>query len=258
MVWQTQSKDQPLFPDMLWSRPQNKRQAGKLLIIGGHGQQFARVAQAYQTSQEAGAGTVKIILPDSLRKVAESIPNVQFAPSNPIGSFAKNALAELLDGSQWADAVLLAGDLGKNSETTAMLDSFLIKSDKLTVISNDSLQSIGLSLKEIADTGETDLVLDFKNLQRLGSSLKLEKPFISTMVNNVLAERLSELSKMVRSNMVIQREGQCWVASQGKVTNTKYSSDIGRLAAYCAVWHMQNTGKPLEAMTTACMQTFYK
>ena len=45
--WHKQTVEKPLFPDILWSRPQNKRQAGKLLIVGGHAESFAAVGEAY-------------------------------------------------------------------------------------------------------------------------------------------------------------------------------------------------------------------
>ena len=37
------------------------------------------------------------------------------------------ALAPLLDLAQWADGVLLAGDIGRNSETTVLLETFMSK-----------------------------------------------------------------------------------------------------------------------------------
>lgn len=254
MNWQTQSRDQPLYPDLLWSRPQNKRQAGKLLIIGGHGQQFSAVARSYEAAHKAGAGTVRVVMPASLEKTAAMVPGVQFAAANQIGSFAKNALAELLDSADWADGVLLSGDLGKNSETTATIDSFLSKNEKLAVIGNSSVQSIGLSLKELTDMDNIDLILDFTNLQKLGSQLKLEKPFVSTMTNNSLAEALGGLSQKIKANIVISSEGQAWTASKGGVVNTKTGATLEDLAAYCAVWHMQNPGKPLQALSTACFK----
>jgi hypothetical protein len=254
MSWQTQLADKPLFPDLLWSRPQNKRQAGKLLIVGGQAQEFSHVAASYQDAQKAGAGTIKVILPVSLSKLAAAVPDVQFAPANQSGSFARSALAELLDASQWANGVLLAGDFGKNSETTATLDSLLAKIEKPVTINEDALQSIDTGFKQLMDR-DVDLILGFKTLQKLGGEAGLEKPFVSTMPSVALAERLSELSKTAAANIVAVSEGHIWVASRGQVTSTKSDqADLTRLSGYCAVWHMQNLAKPLEAITTACYQ----
>ena len=45
--WKKQSIDAPLFPDIEWSKPENRLQAGKLGIIGGNKLGFAGVAEAF-------------------------------------------------------------------------------------------------------------------------------------------------------------------------------------------------------------------
>lgn len=66
--WQQQTKDTPLFPDIEWSKPEQKSLAGKLLIIGGNKLGFAAVAAAYATAQTTGIGECKVALPDVLKK----------------------------------------------------------------------------------------------------------------------------------------------------------------------------------------------
>jgi len=34
--WSRQTPEQPFFKDLLWSKPENRRHAGKLLIVGGN------------------------------------------------------------------------------------------------------------------------------------------------------------------------------------------------------------------------------
>jgi NAD(P)H-hydrate repair Nnr-like enzyme with NAD(P)H-hydrate dehydratase domain len=122
--WHKQG-EKALFPNLLWARPEVKGAAGKLLVVGGHAQSFAAAAEAYTAAEKAGIGTVRVLLPDSLEKtVGKLFPSAEFAPSNPSGGFATRALAELLAAAQWADGVLLAGDLGRNSESLAMLENF--------------------------------------------------------------------------------------------------------------------------------------
>src|SRR5579859_2484419 len=94
--------EKPLFPELEWSRPETKTQAGKLLIVGGNVHGFAAPAEAYGEVMKAGVGTVRVLLPESLRRsVGKLFPEADFAPSTPSGSFAANALAELLDASLW-------------------------------------------------------------------------------------------------------------------------------------------------------------
>src|SRR5579862_9881243 len=98
MNWQRQTADKPLFPDTLWSQPENKRHAGKLLIIGGHQQSFAGASEAYSAALKAGIGTAKVVLPNKLEKTLRTVfPEAEFAASTPIGSFSRQALGELLD-----------------------------------------------------------------------------------------------------------------------------------------------------------------
>ena len=118
--WHKQLPDKPLYPDLLWSRPEQAAQAGKLLVIGGNAFGFSAPAEAFQAALDAGVGTCRVILPDRLQKTVGRILEAgEYAPSTPSGSFAKKSLATLIDYSQWADATLLAGDFGRNSETAA-------------------------------------------------------------------------------------------------------------------------------------------
>src|SRR5262245_34884782 len=119
--WRKQQPGKLLFPELEWSRPENKAQAGKLLIVGGNQHGFAAPAEAYAVATKTGIGTARVLLPDALQKtVGRILDNGEFAPSTPSGSFSQKALGELLSYSSWADAALLAGDFGRNSETAIL------------------------------------------------------------------------------------------------------------------------------------------
>lgn len=66
--WLTQSSDKPLFPDIAWSKPEQRSQAGHLGIIGGNKLGFAGVAEAYSVALETGVGKATVLLPDVLKK----------------------------------------------------------------------------------------------------------------------------------------------------------------------------------------------
>src|SRR3989344_1032892 len=96
--WHKQAKDKPLFEDLLWSRPENKARAGKLLIIGGNAHTFAAPAAAFVSAAKAGAGSVRALMPDKLKKtIGSSLAEAQFAPSTPSGSFSRKALVDALE-----------------------------------------------------------------------------------------------------------------------------------------------------------------
>lgn len=254
--WQKQGSE-PLFPDLLWSQPENKSRAGKLLLIGGQAGEFADVAIAFESAQKACAGIIRVLLPESLRKQAQMIPEVEFASANKSGSFARNSLAEWFDLAQWADNVLLAGDFGKNSETTTIIDGFLLRSTCPITLNLSSMASTAIPLEQLANL-PLSLVINRAVMQKLGIALGLTVPITSNTPAARLAEIIHQISQGNRANLVIQDEGQIWVAVEGEVISTK-SKNISNteLSAACAVWLMQNPTKPLEASATAChvMQT---
>jgi hypothetical protein len=280
--WQKQG-EKALFPDLLWARPEVKSAAGKLLIVGGHAQSFAAPAEAYSAAEKAGAGTVRVLLPDCLEKtVGKLFPAAEFAPSNPSGGFAMRALAEVLAAGQWADGVLLAGDLGRNSETTAMLENFASKYTGQLTITKDAAdffctqpQSIltryhsPRNEKTTRDTslpGSFDFAQDDKNrtllvislgqLQKLGQSLKLRYAFTSDLGMLQLVELLHELSTTHPNLYIITRHQNQYVAAvagQLCTSPAPIEKPLWRVtaAASAATWWLQNPAKPFEALASS-------
>ncbi|HEX5796821.1 MAG TPA: hypothetical protein VFX86_00340 [Candidatus Saccharimonadales bacterium] len=252
--WQKQSRDEPIFPDLIWSRPENRRHAGKLLIIGGQAGEFALVAKAFEAANRAGAGTTRVILPQSLSKVAQTIPEVELAPANKSGSFARNSLAAWFDASDWADHVLLAGDFGKNSETTTIIDGFLLRGNSPVTLSLGTLPSTGIGLAELVKKPMT-LIIDRGILQKLGTALGLSVPVKSTTPAEGVAEIIHQISLGNQANLIIHDEKLIWTAVAGDIISTSARPvDNTALSAVCAVWLMQNPNKPLEALATACFE----
>ncbi len=70
--WHKQT-DKPLYKELLWDKPENKHHAGKLLIIGGNLHSFVAPATAFTASEQAGIGTAKVLLPQALQKIVESL-----------------------------------------------------------------------------------------------------------------------------------------------------------------------------------------
>ena len=104
--WHKQQADEPYFEDVAWSKPENKNASGKILIIGGNKHSLMAPGIAYQAAMKAGAGTAHVLLPDAVRKtIGKSFEEGEFAPSNPSGSFSKNAIGQFQDSADWADAV---------------------------------------------------------------------------------------------------------------------------------------------------------
>src|SRR5688572_19357091 len=180
--WQKQKAGKPLFPHLLWSRPENRQQAGKLLIVGGNLHGFAAPATAYSETVKAGIGMSRVLLPSAIQKVVgPSIENGEFAASTPSGSFSQRALVELLDWCKWSDGVLFAGDLGRNSETAIMVEKFLQKCEQPTIITRDAIDYVVSLPASALERPNTTLVPSFSQLQRLSIAARFEKPLTFNM-----------------------------------------------------------------------------
>jgi hypothetical protein len=254
--WHKQTTDKPLFPDLLWSRPENKAHAGKLLIVGGHAQGFAAPAEAYGLANKAGVGTARVLLPDALQKsVGRVFEAGEYAPSTPSGSFAQTALGELLPMAHWADGVLLAGDLGRNSETAILIEKFLGKHGGQVTLTKDAIEYITSQPALIQSRDNTLLVLSFSQLQKLGSELKYATAITSTMDLLRTVDTLHDLTLAFPVAIITRHLENTFVAVHGQVSSTPCSADdrIWRLkqATAASVWWLQNPGKPFEALTTS-------
>ncbi|MGZ6004873.1 MAG: hypothetical protein ACXWLH_01850 [Candidatus Saccharimonadales bacterium] len=255
--WHKQSADQPAFPDLLWSRPQSKQSAGKLLIIGGNIHSFAAVGQAYQQAAKAGIGKARVMLPDSLQKtVSKLLPEADFAASTPSGSFGQKALAEWLDVAAWADGVLIAGDLARNSETAIVLEKFTDKFNGQLTLTKDAVDYFTHMPGVVLARPQTLLVATMAQLQLLAGNSKSSQVFKFDSDLLQLVENLHTFTTQHQASIIIKHLDTIFAAAAGQVSTTKTDikdEDSWRLptAASAAVWWLQNPTKTFEALTTA-------
>lgn len=256
--WLKQAADKPLFPDLLWSRPENKRQAGKLLIIGGSLHGFAAPVAAFNAALAAGIGSARVILPEALRKtLGRSFKEAEFAPGTPSGSFSKQALDMFLENTKWADGVLLAGDFGHNSETAILLSSFMDKFKGQVTVSQDSLDYFLGPNSPFLNRPNTLSAINMSKLQKLGKNNHPDPPIRHSMNLHELVKLLGEWG-----TNVITKHADSFVAACGKRVSTtpskKEQNWQTELAAYASVWLIQQPQKPFEALTTAVFEYLKK
>lgn len=248
-----QQLDKPLFPDIIWSRPETIHGAGKLTIIGGQAQEFAHVAASYTEAEKAGAGVIRVLMPESTRKVTSMLPNIEYADANLSGSFSRLALNALLNLANWGDGTLLAGDLGKNSETSLVLEKFITDYDGLIAVSSLARPSITISAKELYGRGDTILSLTFNDFQKDIIALGHDKPVTSATPSSELAAILRDITEQYKAHLIVATDKFLWTAGAGQVASTKFSNEAvdTAISAKAAVWAMQNPTKLFEAITTA-------
>lgn len=268
--WRKQTVDKPLFPDMLWSRPENAAFAGKLLIVGGNLYGFSNPAIAFGAARQAGIGRARVLLPDTLEKsIARSIPKSQmaelngaleFAPSTPSGSFSQRALGELLPMAAWSDAVLLSGDLGRNSETAILLEKFSGNYHGQLVMTCDAADYFTQSPAAIMERSDTLWVISLAQLQKLATGVRFPTAFTYGMDMLRFVDALHDFSARFPGYFVVKHFGTIFTAVDGEVTSTRLTEDpkVWRLktATHTAVWWLQNPSKPLEALSTGIISAW--
>jgi 2',3'-cyclic-nucleotide 2'-phosphodiesterase (5'-nucleotidase family) len=253
--WHKQADNRPLFPDLIWNRPENRMYAGKLLIVGGNLHDFKAPADAYGEALKAGIGTVRVLLPDALSKiVGRFFPEAEFAPSTPSGSFATQSLAELIDTAEWADGVLIAGDMGRNSETAVLLEKFVEKYTGQLTLARDSTDYFIKSPQNLLQRPDTTLVVSLAQLRQLSTSAQFVVPVTSNMGLLQLVEVLHDLTSKHSVNIVVQHVENIFVAVNGQVSTTKLEPQQPTkrmsIAAHTSTWWLQNPDKAFQALTT--------
>ncbi len=251
--WLPQTQGQALFEDILWSKPEQRRLSGKLAVIGGNSHGFNSVSESYSAASKAGAGVIRTLLPDSLRRSVGKIwPECEFAPSTKIGSFSYKSLNDWLALSEWADAVLLSGDLTHNSETAILLERFLEKSTAKLTLATDAVDIIISTPSLIFDRSNLFIACDINQLQKLLTGIRFPTAATSNMTLRQLVDLLHSLTLSYPIGILILHDKQAYAALQGRVSTTPFNQlSLGIAAAAAAVWGMQQPTKRFEAITTA-------
>lgn len=248
--------DKPVFEDLVWSRPESRQARGKLLIIGGNRHGFAAPAEAYRSAEATGAGSTRVLLPNALKPVVGVLlEHAEYGASTPSGSFAAQAYGELVLQAAWADGVLLAGDFGRNAETTVLLEKLLTRYDGQLTITHDALDCLAATPRALMEREDTTIVCDLAQLQKLAQNLKLGRAVTFGIGLVQLVELLREVSARQPANLIVKHLDQLAVASGGRVSTTRQTPASGDwrvgTAARAAVWWLQNPTKTFEALTTA-------
>ncbi len=254
--WQKQTLDSPLFPDAIWSKPERRDLAGKLAIIGGHSQAFAAVASAHRIAFSVGLGSVKVILPESLKKtlpapLAAQLTDVIFSPAGPSGGFAAAALSDWGVAADWADVVLFIGDSGANSETAALLETFLAHDNETPVIiTRDAIDLVKHSAESILNRAPTHLVVSFSQLQKLFRAVYYPKVLTFHQGVKQIAEILHKFTVTYPASVSLWHNDHLFVAHSGQVITQEFMTPLrvwsGEVAVRTAVWQIWQSD-PLRA-----------
>ena len=215
--WRRQSTKK-LFNDVDLMAPEQRRFAGKVLVIGGNQSLFFAVANALEVAKKMGAGEVRALMPSSLKNKVPSTPELYFAEAETSGAFGRLALAEMLRQSEWSDAVILIGDSGKNAETTMVFAEFMDKCAKPVFVTRDAIDAICPSVADWSmRDGETGLFLTLPQLQKLLRTLYYPKVITLSMPTNQLVETLHKFTLSYQMSVTTFHNGLIISAQNGEV-----------------------------------------
>lgn len=254
--WHRQTPETPLYPEVEWSKPEQRSQAGRLGIIGGNKLGFAGVADAYSTALQTGAGEVRALLPDVLKRtIPTAITDTVFAPTTPSGSLARTALPDLTALGAWASGILLIGDAGRNSETAILYEDFITSYSGPLTLTRDAVDLVKNSSGVLAERPSTLLVVSFAQLQKLFSSVYYPKILTFSMQLSSLVEALHKFTITYPIGVMVLHRDTLLVAEKGEVTTTRWENPMaiwrGSVATTAASYWLWNPGALLKATTAS-------
>lgn len=254
--WKQQQPTKPLFPDIEWSKPEQKSSRGRLGIIGGNKLGFAGVAESYSTALNTGAGEVRVLLPDCLRKsIPPSMTDVIFAPCNPSGSLSRDALPDLTALGTWASCLLLAGDAGRNSETAIAYSDLIRNYTGQLVITRDAVDLVKNDAEALVNRPNTTLIVSFAQLQKIFQAVYYPKMLTFSMQLLQLVETVHKFTVTYPVTIAVLHRDTLIVAHDGEVVTTKWETPLaiwrGITAARAATYVIWTPSQPLQAIVTS-------
>ena len=258
--WLKQEYSKPLFDQLIWNKPEQKSQAGTLLIVGGNAHAINAPNEAYSLAKYAGIGDAKVLLPRHTKKffMGKLPTDVELLDDTPSGSFSTKGLVDFPSYLNWADATLFAGDIGRNSETAIFIETIARDFGGIQIYTRDAIEYFSSNPYEIFNRPNTLLVVSLAQLQKLLVSLKETEPITFDMGIVKLSKVLSNITTKYRITIVVQYGAHilCSNDGLGVVTEIPLVPSSWRLktATTASVWWAQNPQKPLEAIATAVTQ----
>ena len=257
--WRRQLPSKPLFPELEWSKPERRDQAGKLLVVGGNKLGFAGVAEAYGQALNTGVGEVKVLLPDCLKKsIPPTMVDVIFAACTTSGGLAKDGLPELTAASEWAGSALLIGDAGRNAETALAYEEFVAKFAGQLTVTRDAIDLVKNDPRLLAERPNTLLVASFAQVQKLFSGLYYPKVLTFSMQLLQFVEALHKFTITYPCTIMTLHTDTLVIAHGGEIVTQPWQEPMaiwrGSVATNAAAYWLWNPAEPMKAAAASTVQ----
>lgn len=242
--------DKPLYEDILWSRP--VRRTGRILLAGGHRDGFAELQKLYQGFEDAQVAECRLALPDKLSKLVGSLEGISLLASNPSGSIARDALAELVHLANESDLVSLGPDLSNNSETTLVMQRLITETRASVLIPPQSTEQLLPEAGEWKEKENLLLCVNHKQLYKLATKLAVDTTIPLSPTADLIAEIAQKVSETFAPSLILLMPDSIIVAVNGKSSIAKaQTSNLGEITGLLGTFWLQSSTKRYEALTTA-------
>ncbi len=239
------------FESIAWSRPENKRQASKVVILGGSKDHFADTSGYYQELKDITGIKLSLILPDYLSKlVGTKDPNIIFVEGHKTGGYfireSSNQIIQIING---ADTCLMSGEIGRSSETQQFIEHVVDSCKSQTVITESALNCFAENyLENLLLKEGVAICIDTPALTRLGKNIKFEKAFISNLGFAQKIDYLEMITKKYSATLVISDNDTIWCAKSGEVFYSKSPKETSKLISDITKWLSWNNKDPLRTI----------
>ena len=241
------------FLDLKWNIPERKQ--GTVNIIGGNLQSFrTEVKIAEFLAEKYPVDKLQLVLPDALSGKLPPLPNFKFLPSTDSGSFDESQ--KLVNIYNETDFNLVLGDLSKNAITGRALASAVGGSEKMTLVTRDSVDLMIENKPEKTLMNENLIwFASMAQLQKLLRAVYYPKMLLLSQSLVQVAEVLHKFTLSYPIKIITFHSGQILLAENGlvkavSIEKSDYSPITiwnGELAAKIVGMNLYSPNRFLEA-----------
>jgi len=244
------------FEDVAWSRPENARQASKIVILGGSKDHFAEPSQIYHLLAPVKGMKITLILPQYLSKIiGKNDANIVYASSDPIlGYFNKESLNEVLGICKSSDLLLIAGDMGKSSETQRLLETLLDNMHIPLVADSGALQCFADNYyKNLMRKDNLSIFLDALHFQNLLKSMRYQQAFTNNLTFDQKIDLLKIFTQEYSATLVVSDENVIWLSKAGQTYYSRSRVSSQELMVKSTPWLSWNNKDPLRTIISTLL-----
>lgn len=231
---------------------------GRLGIIGGNKLSFLAVAENFGLALKTGAGEVKVLLPDVLKKtIPATMTDVVFGETNQSGGLARSSINQMRALGEWSSGILMIGDNGQNSETAILFEDFIREYQGSLTITRDAIDLLKNSANIIVERPNTLIVASFAQLQKIFQNVYYPKVLTFCMQLTNLVESLHKFTITYPSTIVVFHKDMLIASHGGNITTTPFNQPMqiwrGAVATRATAYWLWTPNKPLESTTTSLL-----